>query len=94
MNTILTAAGRNRCHHTLRANERWRNAGQASIWYLNVNPTPGDISDESGRGHHPVWMGPLRPALWAGGTLPSAPPAAPTNLTVRSDFGVHRSDKH
>ena len=58
-------------------------AGQASIWYLNVNPTPADIGDKSGRGHHPAWVGPLRPALWAGGPLPSAPPAAPTNLTVR-----------
>jgi hypothetical protein len=58
-------------------------AGQASIWYLNVNPTPADIGDKSGRGHHPAWVGPLRPALWAGGRLPWAPPAAPTNLTVR-----------
>ena len=61
-------------------------AGQASVWYLNLNPTPGDISDKSGRGHHPAWVGPLRPTLWAGGPLPSSPPAAPTNLTVRPGF--------
>jgi hypothetical protein len=40
-------------------------AGRASIWYLNLNPTPADISDKSGRGHHPIWVGPLRPALYA-----------------------------
>lgn len=58
-------------------------AGQASIWYLNLNPTPADISDKSGRGHHPAWVGPLRPTLWAGGPVPTTPPAAPTNLSVR-----------
>jgi hypothetical protein len=39
--------------------------GSAWIWYLNVNPTPTDISDKSGRGHHPVWVGPRRPSLWS-----------------------------
>jgi hypothetical protein len=39
-------------------------AGAASIWYLNLNPTPSDISDKSGRGHHPVWVGTARPKLW------------------------------
>ncbi len=35
-------------------------------WYLNLNPTPSDISDKSGNGHHPSWVGPGRPALWTG----------------------------
>lgn len=38
--------------------------GTASIWYLNLDPTPGDISDKSGRGHHPEWVGRERPGLW------------------------------
>jgi len=38
--------------------------GQASIWYLNLNPTPNDISDQSGRGHDPEWVGTERPSLW------------------------------
>ena len=39
-------------------------AGIDSIWYLNMNPTPSDISDKSGRGHEPVWVGNERPALY------------------------------
>jgi uncharacterized protein YjdB len=35
-------------------------------WYLNLNPTPSDISDKSGNGHHPSWVGPGRPTLWTG----------------------------
>jgi hypothetical protein len=34
-------------------------------WYLNLNPTPSDISDKSGNGHHPAWIGANRPQLWA-----------------------------
>ena len=41
-------------------------AGKASIWYLNVNPTPSDISDKSGKGHHPAWVSSSRPGLWSG----------------------------
>ena len=41
-------------------------AGATNIWYLNINPTPSDIADKSGKGHHPVWVGPERPALWTG----------------------------
>ena len=58
-------------------------AGQTSIWYLNLNPTPADIADKSGRGHHPVWVGPQRPTLWVGGPVPATPPAAPSDLKVR-----------
>ena len=39
-------------------------AGSAAIWYLNMNPTPSDISDKSGRGHHPTWSSTGRPSLW------------------------------
>lgn len=40
-------------------------AGAANIWYLNLNPTPTDISDKSGRGHNPNWVGNLRPQQWS-----------------------------
>jgi fibronectin type 3 domain-containing protein len=40
-------------------------AGSASIWYLNLNPTPTDIADKSGRGNHPQWVGTQRPGLWS-----------------------------
>jgi hypothetical protein len=58
-------------------------AGSASIWYLNMNPTPSDISDKSGKGHNPAWVGSLRPALYTsgGGSAPK-PPAAPTNVQI------------
>jgi hypothetical protein len=45
-------------------------AGAAGIWYLNSNPTPSDISDKSGRGHNPSWVGAERPALYSGGSVP------------------------
>jgi hypothetical protein len=35
-------------------------------WYLNLNPTPSDVSDKSGNGHHPAWVGSGRPAVWTG----------------------------
>jgi hypothetical protein len=41
--------------------------GQLSIWYLNINPTPSDISDKSGNGHNPIWADPAaRAGLWSG----------------------------
>ena len=43
-------------------------AGTASIWYLNMNPTPTDISDKSGKGHNPVWVGNERPTLYTDNT--------------------------
>ena len=40
-------------------------AGMANIWYMNINPTPSDISDKSGKGHHPAWADPYNKAtLW------------------------------
>lgn len=38
--------------------------GASNIWYMNLNPTPTDISDKSGAGHNPSWVGSLRPQLW------------------------------
>lgn len=36
-------------------------------WYVNMNPTVADISDKSGQGHHPIWVGNGRPADVVGG---------------------------
>jgi len=33
-------------------------------WYLNLNPTPDDVTDKSGSGHNPSWDGSDRPTLW------------------------------
>lgn len=41
-------------------------AGADHLWYLNLNPTPFDIADKSGRGNHPEWVGDARPTLWSG----------------------------
>jgi hypothetical protein len=46
------------------ASPRSTAAGAASIWYLNINPTPTDITDKSGKGHNPSWVGSERPGLW------------------------------
>lgn len=35
-----------------------------SLWYLNMNPTPDDITDKSGNDHDPAWVGAARPTLW------------------------------
>jgi hypothetical protein len=40
-------------------------AGAANIWYLNLDPRPDDISDKSGKGHNPQWVGGERPSLWS-----------------------------
>ena len=37
-----------------------------SPWYLNLDPTPKDIADQSGHGNHPAWVGNERPTLWTG----------------------------
>jgi hypothetical protein len=54
--------------------------GQQNIWYLNVNPTPNDISDKSGRGNNPTWVGSLRPSLYTSGTAKT--PKPPQDLTA------------
>jgi hypothetical protein len=57
-------------------------AGASSVWYLNLNPTPSDISDQSGRGHNPAWVGSARPALYA--ENPGSLIAANDNYAVQS----------
>lgn len=32
-------------------------------WYSNINPAPNDVSDKSGKGHHPAWANANRPTL-------------------------------
>jgi hypothetical protein len=39
-------------------------AGAAKVWYMNMDPTPTDISDKSGKGHQPAWVGSERPKLY------------------------------
>lgn len=41
-------------------------SGAAAVWYLNLNPTPSDVSDKSGKNHHPAWASSARPTLWNG----------------------------
>ena len=41
--------------------------GIASIWHMNINPTPTDISDKSGAGHNPSWVGANRATLYGEG---------------------------
>jgi hypothetical protein len=62
-------------------------AGAAAIWYLNLDPTPSDISDKSGRGHHPAWVGPLRPDLWTGPEDTPALSVAPSSLSFAAAAG-------
>lgn len=33
-------------------------------WYLNLNPAPTDITDQSGNGNNPSWVNANRPTLW------------------------------
>jgi hypothetical protein len=36
----------------------------SSLWYLNINPRPGDITDKSGNGHDPAWSTANTATLW------------------------------
>ena len=38
----------------------------SSLWYLNMNPTPTDITDKSGNGRNPTWANSNRPTLYTG----------------------------
>src|SRR5262245_3549017 len=65
------------------ANPLSTGAGAASIWYLNMNPTPTDISDKSGAGHNPSWVGSERPSLYMDSGPPTpTPPSAPSGLSI------------
>lgn len=37
-----------------------------SLWFLNMNPKPTDVTDKSGAGNHGAWDGAGRPTLWEG----------------------------
>ena len=55
-------------------------AGNANVWYMNINPTPNDITDKSGKGHHFVWANSNNKAgLWTGSGTPqvTAPAISP-----------------
>jgi hypothetical protein len=39
--------------------------GITSLWFLNMNPTPSDITDKSGNGRNPSWANANRPTLWS-----------------------------
>jgi hypothetical protein len=39
-------------------------AQSVTHWYLNINPTPSDVSDKSGNGRNPVWVNANRPTLY------------------------------
>lgn len=54
--------------------------GDQNIWYLNLNPTASDISDKSGRGHNPEWVGDRRPTTFISDD--STQPNPPTDLDV------------
>jgi len=57
-------------------------AGQASIWYLNLDPRPSDVTDKKGTGtaHNPSWDGTT--ALEWSSTVTPTPPPTPTGLRV------------
>jgi hypothetical protein len=38
--------------------------GITSLWYLNMNPTPSDITDKSGNGRNPSWVSADHGTLW------------------------------
>lgn len=42
-------------------------AGLGSVWYMNQNPTPDDISDKSGQGHNPAWHSADKAKLYTDG---------------------------
>jgi len=54
-------------------------------WYLNLNPRPTDVADDSGSGHTPVWEG--QTALeWTDGSNPT--PGSISTGTTRT--GIKR----
>ena len=64
-------------------------AGASNIWYLNLNPTPSDISDKSSAGHNPAWVGSERPSLYSQSSAPDTTPptvsiSGPANGTTVS----------
>jgi len=58
-------------------------AGLASIWYLNLDPRPSDVTDKKGVGstHNPAWGG-TTALQWSSGASSPAP-NPPSSLIVR-----------
>lgn len=46
------------------SNSPQTSAGSASVWYINKNPTPSDVSDKSGAGHSPSYTNSNRPTQY------------------------------
>ena len=61
-------------------------SGSSAIWYLNLNPTPDDIQDKSGRNHHPAWVGTTHANLW---TESGNPPPVPTVTLTANPTSVN-----
>jgi len=55
--------------------------GISAPWYLNMNPTPTDVTDKSGSGHNPSWDG-TTALEWTDSAPDTTPPAAPRNLRI------------
>ena len=55
--------------------------GARNIWYLNMDPTPDDISDKSGAGHNPSWVGRERPSLFTENAVDKTPPITTSSLS-------------
>jgi hypothetical protein len=57
-------------------------AGLASIWYLNLNPRPSDVTDKkaTGTAHNPSWGG-TTALEWSSGV--SVSPSAPSGLRAQ-----------
>ncbi len=55
--------------------------GQNHVWYMNINPTPSDITDKSGRSHNPTWAGSTRATLYTDSNDPVVP-NPPTDVQV------------
>jgi hypothetical protein len=56
-------------------------AGAASIWYLNLDPRPSDVTDKKAQGiaHNPTWDG-TTALEWSATTTGPTPPPTPTGL--------------
>jgi hypothetical protein len=73
-------------------------AGQNSIWYLNLDPRPSDVTDKKGIGtsHNPAWDG-ITALAWTddptvpcggSGTAPPPPPPSPPPLAPPTHLRV------
>src|SRR5437016_14144106 len=70
-------------------------AGQNLIWYLNIDPRPGDVTDKKATGtpHNPSWAGTAAMEWTDQASSDTTPPTAPANLvaTVVSSTQINLS---